>query len=569
MDKLQQLLGSSNEDLKLARRRAERLANKWAKTGLLEGITNSYEKSTMATLLENQAKQLLKEASATGQTANSEQWQANALPLVRRAYGEISTKEYVSVQSMQYPSGLAFYLDFKYATSQPGFTTSSTDGPLVASTPDSGYYANSIFGQTNVTGDPTGGLYGAGRFGYTINERTQALTTTGSAGFFASASVTTTALVEVLTTSSIDLDAVNYDTRFITTFATQIQAGDYKKITVKQSSLTNPDLLGVAAFTLTSATAGAIVQVVPQFTKVNGTNINFIVSGSIATTGASGSLNVLYNVQPTPESRGDFEDRDGDGVSIGIPEVKVDFKSEPIVAKTRKLKAVWSPEVSQDLAAYHSFDIEPELNGTMAEMISAEQDLEIYAMLHTAARTNVEYWSAIIGREWDNTTRTFKTSTFTGTAWQQSTWFQTLGTKINKIANRIGQKLMLNEGANFMIVSPAVATIIESIPGFAGDTDGTKVNFNAGTQKIGLLNNRLKVYKMPYLQNNEILIGYKGDSFLKTGAVFAPYVPLITTPTIMDPENFTPRFGMMTRYAKKVLRNEFYGLIKIEGLEAL
>ena len=563
---LESLLASSNEEAKMQQKKAARLVNKWQKTGLLEGIDNKFERANMAVFLENQAKQLIKEANVTGTSANSEQWQANALPLVRRTFGDISTKEYVSVQSMQYPSGLAFFLDFKYATAQPGFTTTNTDGATVASTVDSGYYANSVFGATNVTGDPQGGLYGTGRFGYTINERTKALTATSSAAVFASTANIALVSAALSMVNDAAIEDFGFDSRFTNTFSGSIAAGHFKKITVKQSDLTTPDLLGVAAFQLTGTD---IVQVIPQFTKINGTNISFVVSGSISGSGASGApINVLYHIQPTPESRGDFEDRDANGTSIGIPEINLDFKSEPIVAKTRKLKTTWTPEISQDLSAYHSFDIEPELNGIMASYISMEQDLEIYDMLRTNAVT-VDFWSAKIGMEFDAATRTFKQAAFNGTAYTQPTWFQTLSTKINKVANVIGQKTLNNEGANFMIVSPNVATILESISGFAADTDGTKETFNAGTTKIGLLNSRLKVYKMPYLQNNEILIGYKGSSFLQSGAVFAPYVPLITTPVIMDPVNFTPRMGMMTRYAKKMLRPEFYGLIKIHGLDQL
>jgi hypothetical protein len=121
-------------------------------------------------------------------------------------------------------------------------------------------------------------------------------------------------------------------------------------------------------------------------------------------------------------------------------------------------------------------------------------------------------------------------------------------------------------GANFLVCSPDVATILESIPGYAADTDGTKMQFAMGVQKVGLLNSRFTVYKNPYMTDNVILLGYRGAQFLETGAVYAPYIPLIMTPLVYDPTNFTPRKGVMTRYAKKMVRPEFYGTIKVNGL---
>jgi hypothetical protein len=152
----------------------------------------------------------------------------------------------------------------------------------------------------------------------------------------------------------------------------------------------------------------------------------------------------------------------------------------------------------------------------------------------------------------------------------QGQWFQTLGTKMQKLSNRIHQ-LTLRGGANFLVCSPTVATILESIPGFAANTDGdaSKMEYAFGIQKAGQLNNRYTVYKNPYMVENTILMGYRGSQFLETGAVFAPYIPLIMTPLIYDPETFVPRKGLMTRYAKKMLRPEYYGKIYVSGLNSL
>jgi hypothetical protein len=129
--------------------------------------------------------------------------------------------------------------------------------------------------------------------------------------------------------------------------------------------------------------------------------------------------------------------------------------------------------------------------------------------------------------------------------------------------------LTLRGGANFLVCSPTVATILESIPGYAADTDGDKMQFAMGVQKVGSINSRFQVYKNPYMTENVILMGYRGSQFLETGAVYSPYIPLIMTPLLHDPEDFTPRKGVMTRYAKKITRPEFYGKVFVHGLETI
>ena len=203
----------------------------------------------------------------------------------------------------------------------------------------------------------------------------------------------------------------------------------------------------------------------------------------------------------------------------------------------------------------------------LSEYVSMEIDLEILDMLINAAQT-VDYWSAKVGQEYNSASQTFAQGQFTGTAYIQGTWFQTLGTKVQKISNEIHRKT-LRGGANFLVCSPTVATILESIPGYAADTDGTKMKFAMGVQKIGAITSRFQVYKNPYMTENTILMGFRGSQFLETGAVYAPYIPLMLTPLVYDPTNFTPRRGVMTRYAKLVTRPEFYGRIQVADLNVL
>jgi hypothetical protein len=243
------------------------------------------------------------------------------------------------------------------------------------------------------------------------------------------------------------------------------------------------------------------------------------------------------------------------------------LKSEAIVAKTRKLKAQWTPEFAQDLNAYQALDAEAELTSIMSEYISLEIDLEILDMLIQDASAADEYWSAVSNKSLNAAKTGYDDLGFFNT---QGQWFQTLGTKLQKVSNKIHQKT-LRGGANFMVVSPSVATIIESIPGFASTADGeaTKMSYAFGIQKSGQLNNRFTVYKNPYMTENVILMGYRGSQFLETGAVFSPYIPLIMTPLVYDPETFTPRKGLLTRYAKKMIRPEFYGRVFVSDLASV
>ena len=467
MSEISKLLQDSQNPQQKLMAETRGLVSKWEKTGLLEGIGTDTEKSGMAILLENQAKQLIDEGSRTGTQSGSEEWSGVALPLVRRVFAEIAAKEFVSVQPMNLPSGLIFYLDFKYGTAQ----SRQASGSLFGGT-----------GATKSTDKAEGGLYGAGRHGYSLNDQKVAITTGQEVG------------VDVATDADLD---------------------------------------GVRAFKVVDA---------------NGAETSLDADNKAA---ADGTLH--YHVATTDITRGDFEAADDatEGAvtgsqDAGIPEVNLELKSEPIVAKTRKLKAVWTPELAQDLNAYHSIDAEAELTSLLSEYVSMEIDLEILDMLLVNAGTvDATAFNATAGLTGGET---------------QGTLFQKLGTKIQSMSNKIHQ-LTLRGGANFLVCSPQVATILESIPGYAADTDGNQSQFAMGVTKVGALNNRFQVYKNPYMTNGDVLVGFRGTNFLETGAVYAPYIPLIQTPLVYDPVNFTPRRGVMTRYAKKMVRPEFYGKV--------
>jgi hypothetical protein len=334
------------------------------------------------------------------------------------------------------------------------------------------------------------------------------------------------------------------------------------------------DTNAIRSFVIGSGSVVLASDILQQFTAYNSSNATFvfIVTGSSAANLVlTGSTNYTmnYSVQPTPAARGDFENEGTLSQSnpIVIPEINVSLKSESIVAKTRKLKAQWTPEFAQDLNAYQSVDAEAELTSILSQYISMEIDLELLDMLIQNAFTT-DYWSARNNNVWNGAGFTQQSATTGGYYNAQGGWFSTLGTKLQKVSNKIHQ-LSLRGGANFMVCSPSICTVLESIPGFATDGDGEKDTFNFGVQKIGQLNSRYKVYKNPYMTENVILMGYKGSQFLECGAVFAPYVPLIMTPLLYDPNTFTPRKGLMTRYAKKMIRPDYYAKIFVEGLETV
>jgi len=561
MSNLNSLLKSSADGWKNMQNEGARISSKWGKTGLLEGLDNEIDKNSMALILENQAKQLVTEASATDQgggsftAGNGGQWAGVALPLVRKVFGSLSTKEFMSVQPMNLPSGLVFFLDFQYGdTKQLNFGGSDTV-----------YGANaSLYGDTSPAAgaDANGGLYGAGRFGYSINQF--------------SASVANANLT-VSTGSWADLD-------YTAELSASAAAGGFTKVAVTLASMTRPDEKGVRAFALTSGSAtmaaATATAALPQYTSTDGTSVFFLFTGAVDSAGVPKDgvdTNVVYyNQQPVDNNRGDFEDAEGAGRpnanstaadALAIPEINVKLKSEAIVAKTRKLKAQWTPEFAQDLNAYQSLDAEAELTSIMSEYISLEIDLENLDMLIQDASAADEYWSAQNNRALNSGKTGFDDLGFFNT---QGQWFQTLGTKMQKVSNKIHQKT-LRGGANFVVVSPTVATILESIPGFASNSDGdtSKGSYAFGIQKAGQLNSRYTVYKNPYMTENVILMGYRGSQFLETGAVFSPYIPLIMTPLVYDPDTFTPRKGLLTRYAKKMIRPEFYGRIFISDLASI
>jgi hypothetical protein len=633
---IQTLLESSNE-YKSMQKESERLVKKWKESGLLEGL-DKQNQAIMAVMLENQAKRVIAESNqtniggATFVAGQGEQWAGIALPLVRKIFAQIAAKDFLSVQPMNLPSGLAFFLEFKYGTGWNG----RRDGENV--------YGNVSEAQRKmqVNEDVKGGLYGAGQFGYTINQHIFAGFTaeiaqlTDEKKLAAATQWEYTTVPEnkkfysvIIPLYTVDkengkvweayeaarfkADNVKYflshrmdwdkmeglDKADGETFASLTQdksylrpeslegitaAGDPKRyynlkhVDFFHNPSILPDLTGIRAFTPCDAEGNPIKGLVRNYTKLlrvddkQAQKITVSIEFVFETDKEPAVKGVLYHVQPVDNNRGDFEAMSDRAVdkSIEIPEIDVKMESVPIVAKTRKLKTQWTPEFAQDLNAYHSIDAEAELTSFMSEYISMELDLELLDMLIQAAVTT-DHWSAKNNTFWNEDLQVFQSEDELGVSGYYNTqggWYQTLGTKAQKISNKIHQKT-LRGGATFMVTSPTISTILESIPGYAANTDGDKMEYAMGVQKVGSLNSRWQVYKNPYMTENIIFMGYKGSQFLECGAVYAPYIPLMMTPLVYDPETFTPRKGLMTRYAKLVLRPEFYGKLYISGLETI
>ena len=237
-----------------------------------------------------------------------------------------------------------------------------------------------------------------------------------------------------------------------------------------------------------------------------------------------------------------------------IGEVSFDLESVTVSVTERKLRAQWSPELAQDVAAFHNIDAEAELTALLSEQVAAEIDREILRDLRKGAAWQLRW-------DYNGWRRVGSTTSYT-----QKDWNQTLITAINQLSAQI-HKSTLRGGANWIVVSSEVSAIFDDLEYFhvsnaAPDQD----QYNMGIERVGTLSGRYQVYRDPYFPANQVLIGHKGTSLLDTGYIYAPYVPLQLTPTMYNPFNFTPIKGIMTRYAKKMVNNRFYGRITVDGV---
>jgi len=557
------------------------LLNKWTQTGLLEGL-NAAQQQNMAVLLENQAKSLLKEVNTM--TADSvEGFAAVAFPIVRRVFAGLIANDLVSVQPMSLPSGLIFFLDFTFGSGLgTGTTTADRFGNAVA---------DSIYGTDKVGSEITGGVNIVG------SDLKENLSGPRQAVGYAFASPT--ASVEIATgghstpvlfdisssMTNAQLQYIQWDPDML---AVQTSGGDAATLkaitwTVPKSSLTaqSADFDNLSAFDITPAElvtawgAGIAANLVRRLTKVEGSNVRFVATQLATATAFSSSIQAAYDIE-FPKKDGIGETSNGRGAIQGftyplegnanIPEIDIKVDSIAITAQTKKLKAKWTPELGQDLNAYHNIDAEVELTSILSEQIALEIDREILADLVNGATAATLYWSRSPGLFVNRTSGAEIGASgapdFTGTV---SEWYETLVETINDVSAQIHRKT-LRGGATHIVCSPEVANVLEFTAGFRANVTADADKGDIGAVKVGSLNRKFDVIVDPYFPRNVILVARIGSSFLESGYVYAPYVPLQTTPTIFGPDDFVPRKGVMTRYAKKMVRPDMYGLVVVRDL---
>lgn len=543
------------------------LMNKWEQTGLLEGIASEREKAGMARLLENQAKELLREAS-TMAGGDVEGFAAVAFPIVRRVFGSLIANELVSVQPMSLPSGLIFFLDF------------TTDRTRLGSEADESVYgggrvASQITGGVSLSGDEAEDSF------YNLNNGYSSPTGSNTvnlqlidSGIFGNGDSTLDLLVRH------DPDLISGSTA-VAVVSASVAALEASGQPLNKNNLVSITVDGVAAN----------VNQLRRLSKPSGSQptgvtysdvLLFFASDTLsvaqltASVGVTGSQTVTFAMDDNFESgnalgsvRGVVEW--GLEAEEGIPEIDIKVDSVSVTAKTKKLKAKWSPELGQDLNAYHNLDAEVELTSILSEQIGLEIDQEILEDLIKGASAGTYHWSRRPGRFLVRDTGLPVTTAanesllgadFTGTV---SEWYETLVETLNDVSAQIHRKT-LRGGANFLVCGPEVSNILEFTSGFRANVTHDDGKGDVGAVKTGQLSKKWDVYVNPYFPRNVILIGRKGGSFLESGFVYSPYVPLQVTPTIFGTEDFVPRKGVMTRYAKKMVRPDMYGLVIVQDL---
>tara|TARA_R110000824_G_scaffold11622_9_gene50946 strand:+ start:5942 stop:7786 length:1845 start_codon:yes stop_codon:yes gene_type:complete len=597
--------GVVNRDMK---KEGAALLEKWERTGLLEGLNQEQTKNGMARLLENQAKELLREAASTMAGGDVEGFAAVAFPIVRRVFGSLIANDLVSVQPMSLPSGLIFFLDFTFGGTDGGDRLGFAVGDSlygggkvgqaitggVDLSGDEGTAAGQFYNLTNGYSSPTASILstqigvgadnGAGlvcMFSGTFEQyggwqqagagTTEGVAIAGTAGLEAhvahtilqddpdlvsGSTVVCVAQIPLstLTSSNSDFDRDNLVAVTLGTTGDALTGDSFhlRRLTQFSSSV------GSAA----SPTATNLYLVVASNTLNAGQ-----LSSSIMGAGLSFPIKDAFVNDGTQVGAVVGADTWGLENNTSIPEINLKVDSVSVTAMTKKLKAKWTPELGQDLNAYHNLDAEVELTSILSEQIALEIDREIVEDLVRGCTGAVYHWARSPGLFVDKTTgaevgASSAAPDFTGTV---SEWYETLIETINDVSAQIHRKT-LRGGANFMVTSPEVANILEFTSGFRANITVDDNKGIAGTQNVGSISKRYDVYVDPYFPRNLVLVGRKGNSFLESGYVYAPYVPLQVTPTIFGPEDFVPRKGVMTRYAKKMVRPDMYGLVIIRGL---
>ena len=553
---MSELLNSGKVGLTVFRNLAEQrqaIVRNWDDSGLLEGL-RGMKKANTAQLMENQAQAMLNEVTLD---SSAGRFDTVAFPIVRRVFSRLLANEIVSVQPLALPSGLLFYMDARVSFDGNDTTFNNPVTPNYPSpwnaNPGSPEYskvapANTANGQAGPTFADT-----------TAYERFY-----NNRGFDLSFGTGYTAIGTNQT-----LDAEDFSNGILAVSNIPLGAGwnvstSQSSVTLRFSAATNIYYSGANGNTLLVAQGGNV----PFYNQIQSYTQDLF---------ANGQADVVFDLRPAGVYGSDFNplllnDGTNFGTSFNIVltptyeifndlegksemgEITIRFSSVTVNTETRKLRAHWTPELAQDLEAYHSIDAEAELTALLSEHIAAEIDREIIIDLINQAPFRAR---------WDYKGLS-NNANFFGT---QKDWNQTLITRVNELSAQI-HKSTLRGGANWIVCSAEAGAIFDDLEYFHvdGSAQPESEKYNLGVEKIGNLGSRYVVYKDPYLPAPIVLLGHKGNTFLEAGYIYAPYIPLQLTQTIYDPNDFTPRKGIMTRYAKKMVNNRFYGVIYIDNI---
>jgi len=560
--------------------------NKWDKLGFLEGL-KGHMRENVAQLYENQASYLINEASSTSDTGAFE---TVVFPIVRRVFSKLLANDIVSVQAMNLPIGKLFYFVPNIQAYQPGtsehYAPYGSPNQAAGQTPNSGYDYNNtkdLYDRFYEGNEPA--LDPPGLFDYSKGQYSAITTEVGTVAWLADQLVPSAYTVgnyrKVLIIMSgfasdgagkligpdgqpMDNEAFlsdltvygsaanvytsgNTNNAYLFRVVTQrygkgiVQYGNNNSTLVFPNSKTD----GGQYDNICDAQGYIYLEVDLQVPAEVGSGSMDGYTGSTfqSTAAPNNAFTATYRIYKNLE----FEDK--------IGEVSFDLMSVTVSVTERKLRAQWSPEMAQDVAAFHNIDAEAELTALLSEQVAAEIDREILRDLRKGAAWNLR---------WDY--NGWKRLGSNAVPYTQKDWNQTLITAINQISAQI-HKTTLRGGANWIVVSSEVSAVFDDLEYFhVSNAAPEQDSYNMGIEKIGSLAGRYQVYRDPYFPANKILIGHKGKSLLDAGYVYAPYVPLQLTPTMYNPFTMTPIKGIMTRYAKKMVNNRYFGIIDVKGI---
>lgn len=537
-----------NIGLKQLREQREITTNRWEKIGLLEGLEGNV-KENCAQLFENQLSHMINEST---ESYSSGQFETVAFPVIRRVFAKLLANDIVSVQALNLPIGKLYYIN-------PKASERVEINPLqFANTSPDGAYQNAATTVLSArTQFESRSLYDA----FYATEYAQEGTSLfdRSKGEITFVTGTTAQLPFSYAAGDKTLNLII--SGFSTTFEGKLVGPtgvpmDTESFLASLKLTSNANFVAPAGFTDGNVAAGTALPFNVKVQKYGQAIVNKLgqmeVIVDLTYAGADGYR--ALSASTTPVFYFEYRVYSDMEEDSRMAEVTFQLDQVTVSVETRKMRAQWTPELAQDVSAFHNIDAEAELTALLSEQMAAEIDREILRDLRRGAA-----WTA----RWDYNGLRKQTTAYYGT---QKDWNQTLVTKINQISAQI-HKATLRGGASWIVVSPEVSAVFDDLEYFhVSNAAPEQDKYNMGIEKIGTLSGRYLVYRDPYSPANTVLIGHKGTSILETGYIYAPYVPMQLTPVMYNPFDFTPIRGIMTRYAKKMVLNRYYGRIYCDGL---